>query len=155
MDYKSIQSHPQYEASSIGDIRRIGKEFPLKPWRHSSGHLYVKLNNKSRQVHHLVMESHGKPRIDGLECRHMDGDPSNNNIENLEWGTRSENIMDFINHNGKSTAPRSTSISIAMKIKQEHDGKFGTGKRLAEKYGVSVFTVSEIRTEKTFKYLKI
>jgi hypothetical protein len=155
MDYKSIPSHPKYEASIIGDIRRIGKQFPLKPWIHSSGHLYVKLNNKSRQVHHLIMEAHGKPRIEGLECRHLDGNPANNQIENLKWGSRSENIMDFINHNGKSMGHKSTKVSIAQKIKQEHDGKFGTGKKLAEKYGVSVYTVSEIRSGKTFKYIEI
>jgi hypothetical protein len=153
MCYTSIPGFEKYEVSSCGQVRRKGKNSPLSPWRHKSGHLYVRIGGKSKQVHHLVMEAHGKPKQEGMECRHLDGNPENNRIENLTWGSRFENIMDFINKNGKHMVTNATSVETAKKIKSEHDGKRGTGKRLAQKYGVSVFTVSEIRTQKTFKYL--
>jgi len=154
MTWKTIPSAPGYEASSAGFIRN--KKRPhvnLNPWTHPSGHLYVKIGGKKGQVHHFVMEAFGKVRPEVLECRHLDGNPKNNAIDNLEWGTRSQNVLDYINLNGRHMVPNATSVDVARKIKQEHDGKKGTGKRLAEKYGVSVFTVSEIKTGKTFKYL--
>ena len=153
MIYKIIPDHPCYEASDCGDVRRRGKTNNLKPWVHKSGHLYLRLDGKSRQVHHLILSSHGYSRPENYECCHKDGNPQNNNINNLEWGTRQKNIFDYIKHKGKHMVKNATSVEIAMKIKNEHDGKFGTGKRLAEKYKVSVYTVSEIKNNKTFKYL--
>jgi hypothetical protein len=153
MSYKSIPDHPNYEVSKEGNVRRKGKTNHLIPWSHRSGHLYVAMDKKKRQVHHLVLLAHGYPRPDGHECCHKDGNPTNNHLDNLEWGTRKKNIMDYIKHNGRHMAKNSTSFDVARKIKEEHDGKFGTGVRLAKKYGVSVYTVSEIRKGRTFKYI--
>jgi hypothetical protein len=152
-EWKPCRDHPKYEVSDAGRIRRVGSAHPLKPWTHRSGHLYVRLNGRSRQVHHLVMDAFGSPRPEGMDCRHLDGDPTNNRPGNLEWGTRQQNIFDHIRIHGMAVNPRSTKSAVAALIKEEHDGKFGTGKRLAEKYGVSVYTVSEIKNGKTFKYL--
>lgn len=153
MEYKTIPSHPNYEASSCGFIKMKKKSTPLTPWHHRSGHLYVALNKKKRQVHHLVLEAFGVDRPDGYECCHKDGNPKNNRLDNLEWGTRQKNILDYIRHNGRHMVKNATSVEVARKIKEEHDGKHGTGARLAKKYNVSVYTVSEIKQGKTFRYL--
>lgn len=153
MEYRTIPDHPRYEASSCGKIKMKKKQSHLNPWSHKSGHLYVKLDGKSRQVHHLVLSAFGVVRPSNCECCHKDGNPKNNSLANLEWGTRLKNIMDYIKHNGSHMVKNATKVDVARKIKEEHDGKRGTGKMLAEKYGVSVYTVSEIRTGKTFKYL--
>ena len=154
MIWNTIPSAPGYEASNTGLIRnKIRPSAYLKPWTNPDKHLYINVGAKKGKLHHFIMEAFGKNRPDVLECRHLDGNPRNNHIDNLEWGTRAQNIRDYINHNGKHMRPNSTPVDIAQKIKKEHDGKRGTGKRLADKYGVSVFTVSEIKTGKTFKYL--
>lgn len=142
-----------YESRRDGQVRRVGKNKPLKPWTHKSGHQYLRLCGKSCQVHHLIMATFGPEKIANQECRHLDGNPKNNRYANLKWGSRKENIMDFIHHNGKHMVKNATSVEVAKKIKAEHDGKRGTGKRLAEKYGVSAYTVSEIKIGKTFKYI--
>lgn len=153
MSYKTIPDHPCYEVSKCGKVRRKGKLQDLKPWKHKSGHLYLRLNGKTIQVHRLVLLAHGYPRPEGYECCHLDGNPQNNHLDNLVWGTRRDNIFDYIRHHGKHMKKNATKAEIAKKIKEEHDGKFGTGVRLAKKYGVSVFTVSEIKKGKTFKYV--
>lgn len=51
---------------------------------------------KSRifRVHRLVLEAFVGPCPDGMETRHRDGDPTNNRLSNLCWGTPAENAED-------------------------------------------------------------
>lgn len=53
---------------------------------------------KTGQIHSLVLESFVGPRPPGGVCRHLDGDPANNHLENLTWGTPSENMYDRAAH---------------------------------------------------------
>lgn len=52
----------------------------------------------NRLVHVLVLEAFVGPRPEGQEARHLDGDPTNNRLNNLAWGTRSENFDDMRRH---------------------------------------------------------
>ncbi len=54
------------------------------------------------QIHRSLLETFIGPCPEGMECRHLDGDPLNNNLGNLKWGTRYENMQDKIIHNAKS-----------------------------------------------------
>lgn len=46
----------------------------------------------------LVGEAFLGPRPDGLETRHLDGNPANNSARNLRYGTKSENAQDRVRH---------------------------------------------------------
>lgn len=63
-------------------------------------HRLVRLSQHSQKsvftVHTLVATAFIGPRPDGLQCRHLDSDPTNNNVENLRWGTPRENTMDSV-----------------------------------------------------------
>ena len=61
---------------------------------------------KNAKVHHLVAEAFLGPRPEGLDIRHLDGDPLNNRADNLAYGTRSENIQDTVRHGTHSYAKR-------------------------------------------------
>lgn len=49
-------------------------------------------------VHKAVLNAFVGPRPHGLVARHLDGNPHNNNINNLKWGTYSENGHDAVGH---------------------------------------------------------
>lgn len=60
----------------------------------------LKRNGTTKRVlvHRLVLEAFVGPSPAGHECCHKDGDPANNSLENLRWGTKSENVRDQVRH---------------------------------------------------------
>lgn len=100
-----------YEVSSSGRVRSLprldrrgrriqGRILAAHPL--PKGHLRVKLSRdgdyEQGSVHRMVLTAFSGPPPDGHESLHGDGDPTNNNIENLRWGTRSENNLDRVRH---------------------------------------------------------
>lgn len=84
---------------------RPGRPWPggfLRAKTDKDGHLHVTVcgpsGHKDRFVHHLVLETFVGPKPDGQECRHLDGNPAHNAVENLCWGTRKENYEDSVKH---------------------------------------------------------
>lgn len=82
-----------YEASSLGNIRRVQKS--LKPAPDGNGRLRVTLSvngtTKSVSVPKLVSAAFLGPRPVKYEVNHIDGDPRNNAVDNLEYLTSSDN----------------------------------------------------------------
>lgn len=104
-----------YEVSDQGRVRSLDRivvryqygkrtEQPvrgrmLSPGETSFGHEYVNLGRgNKRYVHRLVLEAFVGPPAAGTECCHNDGNPKNNLVSNLRWGTRSANIQDAVRH---------------------------------------------------------
>ena len=52
----------------------------------------------TRLVHHLVLLAFVGPRPVGAVTRHLDGDPANNVLSNVAYGTQVENQADTIRH---------------------------------------------------------
>ena len=46
----------------------------------------------------LALEAFIGPRPRGMQCCHIDGDPTNNRLENLRWGTAADNAADRDSH---------------------------------------------------------
>jgi len=107
-EWRPVPGFPNYLVSSDGKVlslkRRGAPGGIRKTFDHGSGHLHVVLLNGSHNdrhgfmVHHLVLEAFVGPRPQGMECRHLDGNPANNVVSNLAWGTRSENQLDRVSH---------------------------------------------------------
>lgn len=101
-----------YEVSDWGRVRSLDRIITTKagikqrhqgrvltPAADRSGHLNVNLGpGKKLLVHRLVLEAFIGPSPEGQECCHNDGDPTNNNLANLRWDTRSENVLDSVRH---------------------------------------------------------
>ena len=105
--WKSVMGYPGYEVSNIGRIRSPNKILKLRD-NLKYGHLTVCLCDRKRKprseyVHTLVLEAFVGPRTLRKVSRHIDGDPQNNCVSNLVWGTRKENYEDARRH---GTAPR-------------------------------------------------
>ena len=49
-------------------------------------------------LHTLILLAFRGPCPPGMECRHLNGDPTDNRAENLAWGTKVENAEDRDRH---------------------------------------------------------
>ena len=83
----------------IRPVRFTGKLLAQRP--DHEGRLRVQLGRGERtqteaKVHILVLEAFVGPRPDGLDGLHWDDDRTNNTVENLRWGTHSENMQDSV-----------------------------------------------------------
>ena len=85
-------------SDSAGPFGRDLQGRELKQSTDRTGRLSVNLSRngraRKRRVHTLVAEAFVGPRPEGLEVCHGDGDPSNNRVSNLRYGTASENWAD-------------------------------------------------------------
>jgi hypothetical protein len=94
--WKVIDGFKKYEASSFGNIRNIKSQKILKPGN-SGGYLNLSLssdndngNKKPISVHRIVALTFIPNPENKLTVNHIDHDPFNNNVENLEWMTMKE-----------------------------------------------------------------
>lgn len=104
---KRISGFYDYSITTDGQIWSWKTKRYLKPGRDLSGHLRVVLCNgrmNTKKVHRLVLETYVGPCPKGMMCRHLDGNPANNKLDNLCWGTNSENQKDSIKHGTHNTA---------------------------------------------------
>lgn len=99
--WKKIEEFPDYEVSNQGRVRRPGSV-----WNGHKGHIAVGTDrgggymvvgltkgkkHYSRLMHRLVAQAF-IPNPNNKPCvNHIDCNPSNNNVDNLEWCTKKEN----------------------------------------------------------------
>jgi len=88
-----------YEVSNLGRVRSPKKILKLYT-RNKYGHQRIGIKNRRYEVHRLVLETFSGPCPEGMECMHLNGIADDNRVENLRWGTRSENAkMAYDDHN--------------------------------------------------------
>jgi hypothetical protein len=99
-----------YEVSSLGRVRSLPRNGTPGGVRKLSaganGYLALVLFDGRRRhlaVHGLVARAFHGPPEPGQECRHLNGDPTDNRAENLAWGTSLENKADMVAH-GRTNA---------------------------------------------------
>lgn len=110
--FKAIEGYEgMYEISTYGNVisNHFGKRKVLKQAMMTSGYKMIILkkdgNQKSLSVHRLVA-IHFLPNDDCLEqVNHIDGNKLNNNLSNLEWCTRSQNIKHMYDNGLKKYMP--------------------------------------------------
>ena len=93
--WKPLRNFPSYNGSSEGRIMNVRTQKIQKPTLNANGCLKVGLykNGKrySVKVHRVIAETF-LGEHPGMDVRHKDDDPLNNQVDNLEWCTRSELI---------------------------------------------------------------
>ena len=156
----NIKNFPDYTITACGKIVSHGRR-ALKPTVFKrSGHLYVTLCNNGKQkrcwVHRLVLETFDRPCPKGMECRHRDGNPANNCLDNLEWATRSANIADRRAHGTMHLGSKRAHSKLCEKdipiIRALSAGGLSTY-TLAAKYKVCQATIWAIVTRKTWTHV--
>lgn len=99
-----IPSHTTYAATTEGDIysRKTGGWKKLRLTIGEDGYYRLYSQDETGRiaalVNRLVLEAFCGYCPDGMECRHLDGNKTNNRLENLAWGTHQQNINDKTRH---------------------------------------------------------
>lgn len=133
-----------------GGLRRskakIKKGFVTKGEYISYG-LWKEGKERVLYLHQLKLMAYVGPCPEGMECRHLDGNAKNNNLSNLAWGTRDDNVEDQKLH-GKTNAGRifgsGHSYKLRCRIKElmelASQGKY-TASDLGRIFGVHYATI--------------
>lgn len=82
-----------YQVSDRGNVRHSRNGILRLTQRNKSArylcvHLSVNGQSKVISVHRLVVEAFIGSQPTGHEVRHLDGNPQNNNLDNILWGTK-------------------------------------------------------------------
>jgi hypothetical protein len=183
VEYRSAPGFPGYRVGSDGSIwtawrkvslggRRGTKQVIGDTWRLIS--LYVgrcayptaslrflggRGKNPVRlrvRVHTLVLTAFVGPRQDGMEACHNDGNPLNNRLVNLRWGTRADNMRDMIAHDrsvrgekcyqSKLTATDVRNIRLLLASGVAHP-------EIARRFNITKGCVSDIKTRRCWSWL--
>lgn len=112
-----------YEVSNRGKVRSIDrtnyrgsrlKGVVLTQFRTPHGYMRVGLckfgNTRTTLVHPLVLEAFVGPRPVGSDCRHLNDKPDDNRVENLAWGSRSQNVHDSVSNGSHINARKKRCI---------------------------------------------
>lgn len=157
----------RYAVSDLGHV--VSYCQPEKcPWPrlllcgdHGRGHRTVALHKNGRQksylIHRLVLEAFVGPRLEGMEARHLNGDPSDNRVVNLEWGTRKQNMADRVVHGTLLQGSKAPWSSMSEEQVQEARYQYWKAGRsvpdIAAARGLNVQALYGVFQRKTWKYL--
>lgn len=151
---RPIEGFPGYLIGDDGSIWTNKRSHGVGPWRRRkpvvrrSGHLFVGLVGKGRSrmvgVHTLVLEAFVGPRPEGLCCRHLNGDPADNRLANLAWGTYQENSDDAKRHGTWAHGRRIARAKLTEELVATLRRRVRAGeplKRLAREFRVRDYTI--------------
>jgi hypothetical protein len=125
--WRPIAGLPGYEVSSFGQVRSLprtvqrkdGRSAPvrggiLRPTLLRVGYLALNFGGTMRYVHHLVCEAFHGPCPEGMERRHLNGNPTCNWARNLAYGTSAENHADKRRHGRAQVGERHSQAVLKM-----------------------------------------
>lgn len=163
-----------YEISDDGYIYTLERKMPTptttytlkercsKGYKDKKGYLrfdFRRRGGKCVPVHRLVAEAFLPNPENKPQVNHINGDKTDNRVENLEWCTNGENQIHafkfglqkgaFKHHNSKLTLEQVLDIKNNCIIGSK---KYGM-QTFAKKYGVSTKSVQQIMAGKSYKYI--
>lgn len=160
----------RYQVSSLGRVKSLerkvrsvchytGEDFYrtvpekiLRPGSARTGHVSVVLGHgvPGSLVHQLVLLAFVGPRPDGCDVCHINGDPTDNRLENLRYDTRKENILDVYRLPGGRW--RKLSVEDVTDIRQRLQ-RGEKGSDIAKEYSMSQSAISAIKCGRAYGWL--
>ncbi len=163
-EWRAIPSLPEYEASTLGRIRRLVTERPMPhggvrqygghawfgAWEGGQRRFILQFRGKTHKVARLVCEAFNGPAPPGMpDVMHDDEDSRNNRPGNLKWGNQ------HLNLNYPGFRAHSSEARRGCRINVLPDADIAVIKRrilngdvmakIARDYGVSACHISNIK----------
>lgn len=158
-----VRFENKYQISNTGKVRNKKTGLVLKPKYNQKGYQYVNLSvNRCKSIKwyihrlvgfHFIPNPENKPQIN-----HIDGNPSNNVVENLEWVTNDENqrhaVLNNLHFQGEEhRSSKFTNESVKLLPKLIEIG-FSV-KDINELTGVAIQNLRKIILGKTWRQLNL
>ncbi len=157
-----INNYPNYTIDKNGNIFLANGRIKL-PSKDKKGYMHITLSNngirKTFLVHRLVAEHFIHNPNNLSQVNHIDGNKSNNNVNNLEWVTSSDNITHSFNnglsnYNGENNGRSKLTSLEVIEIKKLIKNKIKL-KNIAKQFNVHPNTISEIKREIKWKHINL
>jgi hypothetical protein len=155
--WKQIPGCKKYEVSTHGRIK--SSRGILKPYIDKRGYCSVSIRRhgirKNRTIHRIVLEVFIGECPEGMTASHLDGDPTNNRIENLSWETHSDNCRRKKHHGtwqcGERIGNSKLTAAEVYEIRESYPNMTQTA--LAKKYGVNHRSIGFIISRRNWKHI--
>ena len=142
----------------------LGESWKYLPLRKSkSGYLVVHVRGKRLRLHVVLLESFVclRPTIDGESAvaRHLNDDKLDNRLENLAWGSGTDNRRDSVrngtHHHGSGHYATHLSDADVMEMRRLYSQGEMLQREIAGKFDVSRATVCMVINGKVWKHLPV
>ncbi len=150
-----------YGGGSVSVLTKRFRKLKLQPnW--NTKYLSISLRNDQgthigKLVHHLVLEAYVGPCPPGMECRHLDGNPKNNRLENLCWGTIKQNREDARRHGTLNVGERNGFAKLTNKQAKDILTLYRSGQgptAIARQLEIKVGLVRKVCWGTTFSHIR-
>lgn len=163
-EWRPIAGYEGYDVSDWGRVRsywvRHGRDVRLVPdsklmkATHGCRHISLRksgcLKGKSLTIAALVLEAFVGPRPDGMFALHRNDNRNDNRLENLYWGTPSENCIDMLRNgiHAKAKLSESDIPEIWSRLLRNEPMT-----AVARDYGVRPAIIGNIRSGDTWSHI--
>jgi len=149
-ELSTSSAHKKVQVSTRGRIKnKCGKIYTPKPSR--SGYASVRINGKDYGFHRIMAATYIPPGLsDQTTVDHIDNDPGNNHLDNLQWLSQAEQNQKShaTNSNRASNALRRSKPVLAMEQGTDEWTRYDSVMAAARELGVDQGSISKICSKK-------
>ena len=98
-EWKTLFFNNNYEVSNLGRLRNKKTKIIAKGSIKKNGYVQVSIDNQNYRLHRLVLQTWcPNEDYEELTVDHINGNRSDNRLENLRWATQEENTAYMLTH---------------------------------------------------------
>ncbi len=150
-EWRSIPGFPDYEASSLGNIRNAASGKLRSPHKNKDGYRRITLsgNAKFNVARLICLAFYGVPE-GKMDSDHKDSIRDNDAVTNLQWLTRSSNLAKRKHRLGENHPHSKLTNDDVLQIRTSSLSSY----RLASLFGVSPRTIRSARSRECWAHVE-